>query len=700
MSKIKLINPKGGVSLIKDFFLSIRKNSNSHFAHHSVRLSVREDICFGNNWLSLGEIILKPSSISKNEEDQTLIEDAIHYGFYEWKMSSYEEIFDHSVNYMKINKDNDTALDKTRRALQAVIDAAMRMGLLFPKFDADIMAEMPFQRPTTIIADTNSIIKGGVDFLIRFLHPMARLKIPAAAALEILNQTDNFISKRRKTDKKKDGEKDGGKKADLFLDHVVSQAGQRALLRFELFSDVEVERNALLPDSLRNLFKLDKEGTKLWSNSNFAVTIKSHFDRLILETARQHLNLVSPGHPVLLMTGDEGLARMSLSEGMQPLFFHAGRPKELYGQILTGTKFNPFSGELFSIPLETLLWELAVTFGNARINSEDGAASLEICAIDEKRNWQPFHAKDDLLPVILKTANSAPIEVSEEQSGLKPIANKSSDSENIPKIPRTSNKTTNKPSMAANTVYDISLDALMEFVPILLEKEIVPYTGKGTNLEGNSKRTISRYFGFLTAGQFVKRIETGIQAEEALLHLWKALSAQDLEETTLLFRKVPSLNDFFDKLQSEKRIQIENRYSPAYIQIAELCGCAVKIPNEFIYGTFSNPRLDEFVEFAINAYEKIRKGEDYVLTGLWLETLVSEYGLHPIKIRENLDEAQAEGMMDRFTQGSTPDTRFDNHTLTLLQIANGLPIVKKICLYHGDFIIPGKASVSITLKRK
>ena len=119
----------------------------------------------------------------------------------------------------------------------------------------------------------------------------------------------------------------------------------------------------------------------------------------------------------MLMTSDQGLARMTLAEGMHPLFFDKNYSRQVFGTVLTGTCFYPFIGvsklahRLYSIPFTELLWELAVTFGSARVVNKKNSGSFEVCAIRENLSWSPFHAKDDLLWVkwdgfdISKTAN-------------------------------------------------------------------------------------------------------------------------------------------------------------------------------------------------------------------------------------------------------------------------------------------------------
>lgn len=717
MSNKPLQSPKESVPALAALFQSIGGDC--------VYLSVREDICFGDNWLGLGEVALKPAQRGNDEEESALLEEAVRFGFYEWRTRRYADLQKDALEHMGFSEENGSqadskATDKTRRALQAVIDVAARQGLLFPTFDPDMLASMPFLRPTTVVADTNAVGKGGVDFLVKFLCPMARLKVPAVVAMEILNQSDAYFGKRRKC--LRSDEIKPKQKPSMLLDHVVSQAGQRGMLRFELHSDIEVERTSLFSDPLRNAFAPDKESREDWPDLNLSAPIRSYCDRLILETVRQHLSTVTPGHPVMLMTGDEGLARMALAEGIQPFFFHAGRPAEVYGQVLTGTRFHPFSGKLFSVPLQDMLWELAVTFGNARLASADGLRFFSVCAIDQDLKWQPFHARDDLLRVewggfepqqaqnLQARSTSGPFgteqaSVETDTQAQKPDSSRKKPSPNIirkkPSKPRRKLGPFNP-----DTVYRFDLSRLIGFIPNMLEKNSVPLTMKGTSLEGLDRRTLSKYMGFLMVGGFISETETGIEATDSMQRLWDALKVRDIDAVLDCFRSVPSLREFLDRLHDEKRIEVDTRAperqrpSYTYIQIAELCGRALQIPQDAIYGTFNNPSASEFVDPAMKAYEKIRKGEEYVLTGLWLESLVRDYGIHPVKARDRLAEAQAAGMIERFTQGSTPDTRFENHTLAVLQVENGRPTVAKVGLYHGDFIIPGKASVSIRLERK
>ena len=531
---------------------------------------------------------------------------------------------------------------------------------------------------------------------------MARLKIPALVHMEILNQTHNYLEQRRKYHR-------SGKinNPRALYDHVLSQGGQRALLRLELQTDTEVEHSALFPDPLKNAFSKDNEIQDL----NLQAPIRSYCDRLIFETARQHQTMVAPGHPVMLMTGDEGLGRMTLAEGLQPLYFHAGKPDELYGQILCGTRFTPFDGKLFSVPLTALLWELAVTFGNARLCSEDEKKVITIQAMDQDLNWQPFHAKDDLLRIFwsgfvepdhLKGAGEQPtpvtINAASPQAAARPL---------VAKHPEKEAKETSS-GLSPDTIYNFNINTMLSLMESLVARGSVSIAGKDTALEGMARRTLRKYFGFLRAGHFVTISGETIQATELLHLLWMALKSRplDLDGIVKALYAVPSFEIFCDTLQKKRMISMTSKTpkkelpDPTYLQLAEICGLALRIPEEGVYATFAKISPQEFVDIAIDAFERNRKGERYVLTGLWLEAMARDHGIHPIHARNRLNEAHAAGIIDRFTEGSTPETRFDSHTLNVLEVKNGIPTVRKICLYHGDFILPGKASVSIRLEKR
>ena len=66
--------------------------------------------------------------------------------------------------------------------------------------------------------------------------------------------------------------------------------------------------------------------------------------------------------------------------------------------------------------------------------------------------------------------------------------------------------------------------------------------------------------------------------------------------------------------------------------------------------------------------------------------------------RDRLEEAQVAGLIERYAEGSTPDTRFSKHILHMLEFEGAKPMVRTVGLYEGSFLIPGRGSVMLHLK--
>jgi hypothetical protein len=381
----------------------------------AARLEVCEAVSFGaNNWLDIGEIRLYPSDPESVDSHKYVpTERALKLGAYEWELPPFDTLQTKATGLLgdkpkKLSaKEKPPAEPETTIALQAITDVAIRCGLAHPLFDANSVMEMPFKRATTVVADSVSVLHGGLDFVVRFLYPLARVKIPAVVHTEILQQVDRYL-KQHETNKPNKG--------TALLDHVNSQGSQRALLRLALQTDAEIEHPSGGTDSLRSMLQPDPE---VQGQSGFP---RGLVDLLILEAVRQYKERLSPTHPVMLLTSNQRLAQMALSEGLQPLFFDKNYSRELFARTLSGTCFRPFIDpltreRLYSVPLTELVWELAVTFGNARLRHPTTDAIFEVSATGEARTWNPYQAKDDLLwvrgtdqkrKVEPKTAKAAP----------------------------------------------------------------------------------------------------------------------------------------------------------------------------------------------------------------------------------------------------------------------------------------------------
>jgi len=705
MTGYSLQSQTESIKLLSRVFGEAREHDNA--VGISAKLEVCEDVCFGAaNWLDLGEISPHPGLTEQGDDKYSPIERALKLGSYDWKLPEFKELSSKTVELILSNseskKDQKEKLrekvePKVERAIEAVSSVAIRSGLSHPVFDAASLANMPFKRPTTVIADTSSVLHGGLDFVVRFLYPMARIRIPAVVHMEILNLCDRYFTQRRSKNPNK---------GSALLNHVNSQGGQRVLLRLELQTDAEIERPRVGADPLRGIFYPDTDPED--RSLGLQVVQKSFADRLILETAIQHRERTSPDHPVILLTSDQGLSRMTLGEGMQSLFFNKDYCLDLFGNVLSATCFYPFIGSnvsdrLYFVPITELLWELAVTFGNSRLRNSNTQAIFEISALGEGRTWNPYHAQDDLLWVTCDN-----IELSDEERDRYFLGYEARQEQ-----PVTVEKTTKKEDKVKKPIvarlplkgsYKFSIPSMITLIQVFQEKSRMT---DDEGMEAVGVKTLKRYVefrNFLRSGGFIEKAETGFVKTERLDKLWEALIRRDCDLILESLRNVVSFQQFLDKLKigtasnSDDIEYVSKNAFPTYCALAEVSCAGLHIQGEGIYPTPLTATIEEFSKLALQAYKKLAKGEEYVLTGQWLEALVRETGTHPIIARNQLSEARQAGFLERFTEGSTPETQYESHTMYYLAIEKAMPVIRKINLYHGDFLIPDRTSVSIRIE--
>jgi len=671
-------------------------------------LEVREDKCFkADTWLRVGSVSAYPNKDEEQESEHNPFEQALRLGSFSWSVPAFDVLIEQCIASFH---DKDLSApkkalqkDKTRRALEGLIHCAARCGFVNPTFDAGSVTDMPFSRPTTIVVDTSAILQGGLDFVVRFLYPMARIKVPAIAHMEILNMADRYLTHRRCAETK-------FVPVNALFDHVTSQSAQRVLLRLELQTETEIERPRLGADPLRGIVQPESDAED--SALGLQRIQRSFADRLILETAIHHRDRLSPDHPIVVLTADQGLARMTLAEGLQSLFFCAPVASQVCGNTLPATCFRPLVSDavdspFFHISLPTLVWELACTFGSARVITDDNACSFTVAAIGETLPWHPFHSKDDLLWTSLSTPESvAQIETEPIlPDGIVELTK--AVAEPAAEVKASSTKAAGRPQTAPLTgAYRFTLDSMVKLIMAFERRERLT-DRDGMRIVGLT--TAKRYAdlrNFLLAGSFVEKIDDGLKKLASLDDLVEATKTLNLGRVNELFMKVPSFRAFVEELEVGTPTAATNISSIAqsairtYVALAEICCAALDIAGEGIVSTPNSPPPREFVAIALDAYRRLKNGEQYVLTGKWLEHLARQSGIHPIRARERLNEAREGGLIERYTEGSTPETQFELHSMEMLEKEKGTVFVRTLKLYHGDFLIPGKASVSIRLEEK
>lgn len=668
------------------------------------RLEVNEERAFSDSaFLSLGEIKLKPA-----EKEALAYSRAVRFGAFEWQTPDIDDFTKELQKCTAVaDLKGDTkskAEDKVRRFVDSLGAIPTRVGLDHPIFDPHVLEAMPFRRPTTVITDTSGVLQGGLSFVARYLHPAARIKVPAVVQMEIVNLADRFFINRRATKVRA---------VDLLMDHTKSQAGQRVLLQLELHSDVELERTFLLGDPLRGAF--EREEDKELRDLNLTRPIRSYADRLILEAARQHQTQVSHGHPVMLLTSDQGLARMAMAEGMAPLYFRSAKAKALFGRCLTGVNFHPFSGALSTVGVMEVIWELATIFGCARVMSVDGVHSLTVFAIGKDLAWAPYHSRDDLLWIDVsdelaklpdqrkRSAHKSPSPASGDVAGppMKPPM----------KRPRREAAKEVKQEERAQAVakdivplYKFSVERMVALIDALETEQELTISTVMNVLVLNTASGINDYRRFLASGNAVKTSEQAWSATPALTQVAVPLRNIDivgLKEALCAFpsyaglARVMSAQPVGEPLVAAKF----GRARSTFLALAEILELGANVYGRGFYATPRKPTDGEFAEVALAVFERLDDGSGFVATGRWLEELVVADGIHPNVARLRLQTASERNLLRRVTEGSTTETKFERHTLRVLSKRGTSPVVKVEHLYRGDFLIPGKASSSLKIEK-
>lgn len=637
------------------------------------------DLAFEDKWLPLGSICLKPSpqpdgvGAAAREHQRALLASE---GAFEWSLRSGSDIGRELARLL-----GDADEQAARRALDAIAAIGVRMGLVNPTFDPDAIEGMPFRRTVTVVSDTSGVLQGGLNFIVRHL-PKARVKVPAIVQMEIRNSSHRFFRIRR--DRKGTGKKQRTTKQ--LMEHLASQGAERVLLRLELQDDVEIERTYLLGDPLRSAFVPDSHSTL--ADLQLSVPLAPYVDRLILEAARHHQAQSEPSHAVLLLTSDQGLARMALAEGVRPLYFRTIRAEEVFGQRLTGRPLDPFTGEPRPVSLASLLWELATAFGRARLASDYGV--FTVSALGEDLPWSPYHSIDDLLWYeVNHTVPRSPTSHQVAKEGEAPeaaSAGTSSDSR--------STETASFQRMSVDNLF--ALICALDDRQSMAEPEI-------RGLLNLSSYSTSHYRRFLGSAGCITTEGNRWMATDRLKET--AIAARDEDALSLqgILAHAPSFRELVRRthgLNNGELLDLSDmgQSSRTYRMLGEITRLCASVGRSAVYPTLNRPEPADFAELALARFRELARNETIVATGLWLESLIRHEGIHPEEAIRSLERASEKGLLRRSTEGSTAQTQYDDHVVHVLRVEDGVPIAKPIRLYRGDYLIPNKASVSLRLE--
>jgi hypothetical protein len=685
-------------------------------AGSEARIKVSENKAFGaNDWLNLGSITLDPGG-----EKSSHMLTAVRRGGFEWALPSSQDVEAQLFKLMGL-KEADRTNGKLRRAMDAMGGIAVRLGLRYPRLDPFALEGMPYRRSTTVVADTSAVIQGGLDFVARHLHPAARVKVPAIVQMEIVNFAERFLSTRRAAKTRP---------LDILIDHMLSQGGQRVLLRLELNTDTEIERNFLFGDPLRSAFMKDADPEL--TDLNLSVRIKAYADRLILESARQHQAQSNLGHKVQLLTSDQGLARMALAEGIVPTYFNSVVASDLFGRRLTGINLDPFSGKLRECSLASVLWELATAFGGVRLASSASDRHIEVAAFGEGLTWSPVQSHGDLLwcdhhgcvapenPPISASAAGTPAPALSATSKTTPASKAPDASDQVREkaatgavhTTRAGAKTTVEAPKArqaaalaasgASRPQRFNVTTLFTLLDGLDAEQSLPEEAVLKLVGAKNRAGVDDYRRFLLSGEYIVIDGDAWNATPAGSALAIALRNEDNQTAFEALRSAASFAEFAAYVAT---VPVGSTIPPGnferafktYKTLGEITLICAPIHEEGLYPTPVTPTAEEFAPLALAHFKALDTGDELVSTGAWLERLIRDEGIHPEIARARLSDASGTGLLRRSTEGSTTDVRNDRHILQVLRARGGHPVIDTVHLYRGDYLIPGKASTSLRI---
>lgn len=653
-------------------------------------------------WLPLGNI---RADVKFPERDES--EDFLVRGFV-WHIVSPEAL-EEGLKKCIDSKYFETNKETVQQEVQKIIHACcFRLGLLYPILDASAMSLFPLQYPTTFVVDTNAVLWGAMNFIARYCGHTARIKIPSVVCQEIDNIADRFKSHLRKAN-------NSNQRFKCLKERHESQGAQRALLQLE-FSDTEVERPLSTSDPFRVIFQPDNEPD--FKGLELDKVQRSMADRLIFETARQHQRELSANHPIYMLTSDQGVARMAMIEGMKVLYFRADGTESPLGRQLPSVQYHPFQPELTATSLPCLLWELATSFQRVRIGSlNDDEPFVELTT---HGTWNPDQAKEDLLwcRYNLPEYSTPPVTQSQIEGGEEPIDEVLS----LPPVPKKENtnpvqedadlEPTQEQSGTVTGLYAVSPTRLLELIYILGSKS--PSSVAEALVAINLKQTsFEEYARFLLSGGFIIYHDGTITSQPKLRTLVESLQSLNRDKIAEQFLQFPAIQTFVEFVRNvadakdwrdrfKKEVSKKNGVISGLKSLAEVAGLVFEIPHQGIFYTSETPKVEEFIVYAHNIYTalSLEEGEEYILTGRWLENLAIEYRIHPIVSRRLIQEAIDANLLSCIFEGSTPDRRFDQHTLDVLVPIDDKTTIQRFQIYRGSFLIPGRATIRIKIERQ
>ena len=346
---------------------------------------------------------------------------------------------------------------------------------------------------------------------------------------------------------------------------------------------------------------------------------------------------------------------MALAEGVKPLYFVATGAARLFGERLSGKSLDPFSGHLRETPLSEVLWELATAFGVCPPEERPGQY-LRAYRTWSGPAWAPYHAKDDLLwcrhtrGAGARAMNGASAHVGDTEerrasSEIRSIA------------------ANRRRGSASGTLLRFSVDRIIRLICMLDDR--VEMTGPEVAEVLETRRgggRISSFSGICGSGF---RHERDVAAEGLLQGLSAALRHERVDEVRKVLLTAPSFAAFSERVRKLSvgqtlHISTMGRGKFTYRVLGEMTLICASVSNADIFPTPTVPDAAAFARIALSRFSGLDGGDGLVATGAWLESLISQDGIHPEIARRRLQEASERGFLRRSTEGSTTQMRFDD----------------------------------------
>jgi hypothetical protein len=214
---------------------------------------------------------------------------------------------------------------------------------------------------------------------------------------------------------------------------------------------------------------------------------------------------------------------------------------------------------------------------------------------------------------------------------------------------------------------------------------------------------IEEYRRFLISAGFISVQDQKWMVTPELQSLAVSLRNEDIDEVRRLLLAAPSYDLFFRRISETAigKVWEPNEFTRSaatYRTLGEVTRLCAPISEEGLYPTPNVPDPVAFAPIAIGRFRALDQGDGLIATGAWLEDLIRKDGIHPEIARIRLNDASARKLLNRSTEGSTTDVRFDNHTIQVLRVSAGKPFVATVHLYRGDYLISGKSSTSLHIE--